>query len=336
MNYLSNYIKNSAVVDFYCINIGSAQCREDVPENMQQFSSFFVNLWKQNKTCTIINIDSNFEDNYLLLKYYPDSIKIDNEHFDIYINDNITFIFIKEEINNNFNEINEFNIILDDINKFIMLYRKQLFVANFTGIINDDMENYFITLYKNTEYELLYNNYIQYNYLSDVNTCIVNMVKTAPIINNETKCILKLNNYSTKEIFDMYTTNIIQQTNINKYTILKHIHNKLYNITLNEICILRKKINNESIDNFINCELFKNIHPNVKFVIGTMKIALYDYLIENNNIIYKILDNKNINCHLLLIGQHLLTVNQKDIFDWSSDYNKFINNFHHHLEMIPV
>ena len=65
MDSIVDYIKYNTLCDFYCVNIGTAHIREDVPENMQQFSPFFHNLWTNGKSGLIINIDSSFEESYI-------------------------------------------------------------------------------------------------------------------------------------------------------------------------------------------------------------------------------------------------------------------------------
>jgi hypothetical protein len=319
MNYLIDKISNE-LYDITYIAIGSAFISNiDNPENRQQFPEFLEYEYEyNNRKIRIINIDPTFEKPYFMKRYLPNLIQDDtitNELYDRFYSDNLEVLYISNTINLD----NSTFLLLDTINKIIMDYNNILIVSDFTGRDFIFIEKYFYNLYKNTIYELKFNNLICYDFIIDAcNTCNLNMINNYPIIEN----------------------NLIEKFNfINEYDFLIKIKNK----KLNHI---HKKIFIKNFHNFINENFYiyrnlinKNISQHIKNIISKsifIDIDLDNYssfditeiltnkLLLYNDIIYQLF---GINNYLLYLINKINIMDAYKLYDNFISLNKNLNNF---------
>jgi hypothetical protein len=292
-------IINKVVDDPYDITyiaIGSAHIRNsNKAKDRQQFPPFLEAQYNSNKKIRIINIDPCFEKPYFMKKYLPyliedkldnldkqntDIEKIDdNNKIDRLYNENIEVYYIKITIN--FNEDKDL-YMLNLLNQIIMNQTNILIVGDFTGRSNNFLELYFYNLYKNTEYQIKFNNLICYDFVIDCeNSCQLNVETNYPIIENDK--IIKFN-FINEDDFLIKIKN--KKLNIIHKRIFTNSFKKFINTNLYIYRNLISKNISHHIINIIQESIFNDIDINeIKDVEARLidKLILYDEII---NILY--------------------------------------------------
>ena len=305
--------------DITYIAIGSANIRNSKEsKDRQQFPPFLESQYNSSKKIRIINIDPCFEKPYFIKKYLPYLIEdkvtnldeqdtnVDeqntNKKIDRLYNENIEVYYILRSIN--FNEDKDL-WMLNLLNQIIMNQNNILIVGDFTGRSNDFLELYFYKLYKNTEYQIKFNNLICYDFIVDCeNTCQLDMETNYPIIENnkiikfnfvdEDDFLIKIKNKKLNNIHQKIFTNSFKKfINTNLY-IYRNLINK--NITPHIISIIQ-----ESIFNDIDINELKDI-----------EIRLIDKLILYDKIINKLFQKKK---YLVDIINKVNTIDNYKLYD---------------------
>lgn len=318
MDYLIDKISNE-LYDITYIAIGSAFISNiDKSENRQQFPPFLEYEYNNKKKIRIINIDPIFEKPYFMKRYLPNLIhdnNINNELYDRFYNDNLEVLYISTAINLDDSTF----LLLDTINKIIMDYNNILIVSDFTGRDFIFIEKYFYDLYKNTIYELKFNNLICYDFIIDTcNTCALDMINNYPIIENN--FIIKFNFINEYDF-------LIKIKNKK----LNYIHTQIfirnfYNFINENFYIYRNLINkniSQNIKNTISKSIFCDINIDDYSESDITKI-LIDKLLLYNNIIYQLFTIDN---YLVDLISKINIMNPYKFYDNFISLNKNLSNF---------
>jgi hypothetical protein len=287
MDYIIDRM-NKYPFDITWLGIGSALIRDTELENMQQFPPFLQKIYNNtNLTIRIINIDSNFENPYLLTTYLENLNKIDENNFidgNIFIKDRLEIIYANHYIN--FEDLEPF----DKINQIILNQQKLLIVGIFTGHTTDNIEKYFQSKYDNN-----YDKYITYNFNEiGIGECFCNLLENYPIIDLENNRIIKLNNIQYENIINKYY-DIINTKSININETIKKFKRIILNelktfINLNYYVLRNLKnkeiseiINDKHLLSSIDKSIFINIDIN-NYEIELLITSFNNHLMYYNNI----------------------------------------------------
>lgn len=300
--------------DINYIGIGSAK------NNDQQFPSFIESLlFTTNYLIRLINIDIEFEKNYLLLNYISNLEKVSDIE---YKNNRISIIYINKKLIFDFVNNSPDLLYFDELNKIIMDQSNLLIVGNYIGHENQIFENYYENIYKNTKYEKLYEKLIVYDFTNDgIGGCNINLLENYPIIQN--KKLIKIPQqissllsfsikysenyniiYKLKKIFESIIFDIINQNNY----IIRNLKNN--NITP-QLVDYHKKSNLKNVElNFENLSTFIFLFKEELLNIQSLLIFLYPLkfnYINDLNILYN-------------------SFNIIDMYEWHNQYTKTMKN----------